>query len=59
MTEMDLVMMLRWYATGFLSGGVFWYAMDKRRVEKKNCERNNRIMCWRSDNPELNKAKNE
>lgn len=58
MTEMDFVMMLLWYATGFLSGGVFWYDLAKRRAEKKkNCERDNRMMGWRSNNPDFNKAK--
>ena len=57
MTEMDFVMMLLWYAAGFFSGGVFWYDLAKRREEKKNCERNNRMTGWRSDNPDFNKAK--
>ena len=57
MTELDFVMMLLMYATGFLSGGVFWYDLAKRREDKKNCERNNRMTGWRSDSPEFNKAK--
>ena len=59
MTEMDFVMMLLWYAAGFFSGGVFWYDLAKRREDRKNCERNNRIMGWHSNNPEFNKAKDE
>lgn len=56
---MDFVMMLLWYAAGFFSGGVFWYDLAKRREDRKNCERINRIMGWHSNNQEFNKAKDE
>ena len=57
MTEADFLMMLLMYAAGFLTGGVFWYDLAKRREDKKNCERNNRLMGWHSNNPEFQKLK--
>ena len=57
MTELDFIMMLLFYAAGFLSGGVCWYDLAKYREEKKNCERINKIMGWHSNDPELQNVK--